>query len=149
MSNRYEGCPSRKPQLRCRHLKAIVTAHNCPDRYPDIEASIQAIIFLATPHGGSRAANIGLSLSNIATLAFQRPSKQLLQALKVESELLSDLSKGFLAVHKSFHIVSFYERRKTSMLNTLVHDVRCCSNIANLATRLSTRRHPGWASRMK
>ena len=98
----------------------MILAHAKPGRYSGIEAATRSILFLATPHGGSRSANIGSLLSNFAALAFQRPSKQLLEALKLDSHVLSQLSVEFRAIHSSFTIVNFYERRKTPVLNSLV-----------------------------
>ena len=117
-------------------MEALITAHNHADRYGHIERSTQSILFLATPHGGSRAANLGKLLSNIATLAFQRPSKQLLQALKIDSGLLTELSEAFRLVHPSINIVSFYERRKTSYLNELVRDIPPLINASDIGERL-------------
>jgi len=78
------------------------------------------MLFLATPHGGSKTANIGSVLSSVATLAFQRPSKQLLETLKLQSPLLCQLSDDFCAISSSLNIVNFYERRKTPILSSLV-----------------------------
>ena len=59
-------------------------------------------------------------LSHVASLAFQSPSKQLLETLKHNSDILSRLSEEFREIHSDFDIVNFYERRKTPGLNSLV-----------------------------
>lgn len=101
-------------------MQALVSAHADPERYHSIGTATRSILFLATPHGGSKSANIGSLLSHVASLAFQSPSKQLLETLKYDSGLLSRLSHGFREIHSSFDIVNFYERRKTPGLNSLV-----------------------------
>ena len=75
---------------------------------------------MATPNGGSKTAYIGSFLSHVASLAFQSPSRQLLETLKHESDILAQLSREFREIHSAFNIVSFYERRKTPGLNSLV-----------------------------
>ena len=101
-------------------MQALISAHADPNRYHSIEASTRSIIFLATPHGGSKTANIGSLLSHVASLAFQSPSKQLLETLKHNSDILAQLSEEFRKIHSAFNIVNFYERRKTPGLNALV-----------------------------
>ena len=101
-------------------MQALVISHARPERYRNIEAPTRSILFLATPHGGSKSANIGSLLSHVASLAFQNPSKQLLETLKHDSNILSRLSQEFQKIHSSFDIVNFYERRKTPGLNSLV-----------------------------
>jgi hypothetical protein len=102
-----------------------------PDKYDSIIDTISSIIFLATPHGGSKTADIGAVASNIASLAFQAPAKQLLKALKSDSSLLSQLSNDFRNLQLNLNIVSFYERRRTPHINALVLSVSvlwtsCC-----------------------
>ncbi len=104
-------------------MQALVSAHEDPKRYHDIAAATGAIIFLATPHRGSKTANIGSLLSHVASLAFQNPSKQLLETLKYNSNTLSQLSQEFREIHSAFDIVNFYERRKTPGLSSLVRSL--------------------------
>ena len=101
-------------------FKAFVLAHAYNDRYPGISDAIHAVFFLATPHGGSRSANIGSLLARVAVLAFQKPSTQLLDSLKYESKVLYQLSVDFKAIHSTLKVVSFYERKRTLVLNSLV-----------------------------
>lgn len=101
-------------------MHALISAHADPERYHSIETTTRSIIFLATPHGGSKTANFGSLLSHVASLAFQSPSKQLLETLKYKSDILSQLSEEFRQIYSEFNIVNFYERRKTPGLNSLV-----------------------------
>ena len=100
-------------------MQALVTAHTRLERYRNIKAPARSILFLANPHGG-KSANIESLLSHFASLAFQSPSKQLLETLKHDSDILSRLSEEFERIYSSFDTVNFYERRKTPGLNSLV-----------------------------
>jgi hypothetical protein len=100
--------------------KALVLAHQEPARYPHVFKSTHSILFLATPHGGSWAADQSKIISRIASLSFQNPATQLLEALKSNSQELVRLSLEFRELASNFDIVSFYERRKTAPLGSLV-----------------------------
>jgi hypothetical protein len=95
-------------------------AHREPDKYDSITEAVASIIFFATPHGGSKTADIGALACNIASLAFQTPAKQLLKALKSDSSILSQLADDFRNLRLNLNVVSFYERRKTPHINALV-----------------------------
>lgn len=97
-----------------------MTAHKDSQRYSAVYAATKFLMFFGTPHKGSRAAGIALPISNVAALAFQRPPKQLLQTLKTDSAILSELLAEFNSIRASFTIVSIYERRTTPILNALV-----------------------------
>ena len=101
--------------------QAIVIASEKVNRYPGISTALQSILFLATPHRGSKSANLSSLLSSIASLAFHRPPTHLSDTLKVDSRALYQISADFRASHSSVNIVNFYEGRKTSILNSLVH----------------------------
>ena len=125
--------------------QALVCAHASPQRYNEIEAATRSILFLATPHRGSKSANIGSLLANVAALAFQRPPMQLLNTLKHESDVLSRLSEEFRAIHHPFDIINFYERR-TSILNSLVCKMGLLGVYPLMILRLLTTRLPSWES---
>ena len=101
-------------------MQSLISAHADPKRYHSIESTTRSIIFLATPHGGRKTANFGSLLSHVASLAFQSPSKQLLETLKHKFDILSRLSEEFRQIYSEFDIVNFYERRKNPGLNSLV-----------------------------
>ncbi|KAF6231685.1 hypothetical protein HO173_009987 [Letharia columbiana] len=65
---------------------------------------------------------MGSLLSHVASLAFQSPSKQLLETLRHDSDVLTRLSNEFQEINSSFDIINFYERRKTPGLNSLIVD---------------------------
>jgi hypothetical protein len=99
-------------------------AHQEPNKYDSIAEAVTSIIFLATPHRGSKTADIGALVSNIAYFAFQNPAKQLLKALKSNSTMLSQLADDFRNLRLNLNVVSFYERRRTPLINTLVFYLR-------------------------
>lgn len=74
---------------------------------------MKGIIFLATPHGGAKAANWALLASNIAKCALQSPSERVLRGLKPNGELLETLRKAFLQMLEDEHftIHSFFETK--------------------------------------
>ena len=103
---------------------AMVFAEAEQDRYPNIYLATHSILFLATPHGGSKTANFGLLLVHIARLTLQRPAKQLLEALQQNSVPLVTLSRQFRPLVDSIRVVSFYEREVTPLVGTLVGKIR-------------------------
>ncbi|KAI5793152.1 hypothetical protein EDC01DRAFT_630151 [Geopyxis carbonaria] len=102
--------------------KALVLAKEEPYRYPHIFDCVVSVMFLATPHNGSKSADIGTLVADIASLAFQRPAKKLLETLKFDSPQLVQLSESFRKLESKASIVSFYELRPTPVLNTLIVD---------------------------
>ena len=105
-------------------LQALINARSQWDRYAPIWKATKCVIFLATPHGGSKTADYGSLLSKIATLAFQNPSTQLLKALKLNSAVLRKITDDFKEVCATIEVISFYERRRTPLLNSLVRTFR-------------------------
>ncbi|KAG8528660.1 uncharacterized protein KY384_006347 [Bacidia gigantensis] len=97
--------------------------------YGRVINSVQAILFLATPHRGSHTAKAGALLSNVAKIAFQKPPTQLLNALEYDSEIVTKLTGEFRAIQSRFEIVNFYERRKTSM--KIVDEDSSCLEMPN------------------
>ncbi|KAI1339658.1 hypothetical protein F5Y15DRAFT_381625 [Xylariaceae sp. FL0016] len=82
-------------------------------QYLGIYESTKGIVFLGTPHGGSRGANWGLLVSKIVKCALQSPSERVLRGLTLNNELLENLRKTFLQMLEDDHfsIHSFYETR--------------------------------------
>ena len=99
---------------------AMVFAEAEQDHYPNIYLATHSILFLATPHGGSKTADFGLLLVHIARLTLQRPAKHLLEALQQNSVPLVTLSRQFRPLVDSIRVVSFYERQVTPLVGTLV-----------------------------
>ncbi|CAH0055113.1 unnamed protein product [Clonostachys solani] len=76
------------------------------------------IVFLGTPHRGSRVADWGKILSNLSRIALQEPNARILRGLQVDSEVLENIHEEFkVHVHKcGFKIYSFQEGRAPETL---------------------------------
>ena len=73
------------------------------------------VIFLGTPHHGSKAASLGNSFAKLTKIALRRPDTKILNALEQESDVLERVSRGFgqvLALGK-VRVHSFQEELKT------------------------------------
>ena len=95
-------------------------AHEEEKKYPDIFQATYSILFLATPHAGSKTADLGLLMSKIATLTLQQPAKHLLETLKLNSFSLNAITQQFMPLYANLKIISFYERKQTQALKSLV-----------------------------
>jgi hypothetical protein len=92
------------------------------DKFRDILSSIKGVIFLGTPHRGSRSANLGKTLGSIVNLALQAsnilqfsggvPTK-LLEDLAENSRELMRVADDFAQRAPALRIVSFYETNPT------------------------------------
>ncbi|CAH0026249.1 unnamed protein product [Clonostachys rhizophaga] len=76
------------------------------------------VIFLGTPHRGSRVADWGKIVSNLSRVALQQPNSRILRGLQVDSEVLENIHEEFkVHVHKcGFKIYSFQEGRAPETL---------------------------------
>lgn len=84
-----------------------------------IYVSTYGILFLGTPHNGSRKAQLASVGQRILNAVI--PSKvwdtdgQLIDALKEGSETLQNITDQFAPLMKRFHIFFFWEQEKTNM----------------------------------
>ena len=91
-----------------------------------------AILFFGTPHRGTDIANYGGVLANIANSVMNRPTSQLVEALKRNSASLSRLTSDFKHQMPMYKIVSFYEMKPTRPLSSLVSVHRDAINYMRL-----------------
>ena len=100
-------------------------AHEDP-RYKDILESTKTVIFLGTPHNGSKMAAIGSALSGVIYLLgsisllncfLGRTRSDLVKMLKSWSPELGRISDSFRHRVKNMDVVSFYETMAYSLLN--------------------------------
>jgi hypothetical protein len=96
-------------------------------RYSNLRDSIPAILFLATPHGGSDSAAMFASLGDIVNLSLKGTSlftggvrSDLLKSLKKGSKELQSISRDFRHHTKDIHIYSFIEQSLMKGLKTRV-----------------------------
>lgn len=93
--------------------QALITASLCPDQYGMILKSTYGVVFMGTPHQGSRSASLARHLSrlvNITTFGTGVRS-DLLEDLELSSGTLEQLSLLSVSLLKELAIVSFYEQK--------------------------------------
>ncbi|KAM0548837.1 hypothetical protein ACHAPJ_009693 [Fusarium lateritium] len=80
--------------------------------------STKGIVFLGTPHSGSKSATWGLLATNLAKFALQGSNQKVLRGLVPNSELLETFSEQFrqLLDEGGFSVHSFYETQTMSTL---------------------------------
>ncbi|KAI4660544.1 uncharacterized protein J4E78_005247 [Alternaria triticimaculans] len=81
------------------------------DEYSEIVKSINAIIFLSTPHRGSNMAELLNRVLSASLLRFS--PKQYVADLQKNSPALEDINEQFRKFAPKLHIVSFYETLDT------------------------------------
>ena len=81
-------------------------------RYRSIRAATTGIVFLSTPHQGSRAANIGSVVASVvktATPGIRIFAQDNLRDLKRDSSALFEISSKFSNICAGISIHTFYE----------------------------------------
>jgi hypothetical protein len=61
----------------------------------DILPATKAVMFLGTPHHGSKAASLGKVAAQVLKVFLQDPNDKVLRGLEVNSEILERISRGF------------------------------------------------------
>ncbi len=96
--------------------KALIQSNQIEGtRLKDIAPSTFAILFLGTPHRGSKSASIGKVAHQITVVATKRPNLKLLQSLQRNSETLDRLGDSFsqLLLKYNIQIYSYREELET------------------------------------
>lgn len=91
------------------------SAANEGTRWKYIAPATFGIIFLGTPHRGSKSASLGKIASRITEIATRSPNVQLLKGLERNSEILERLGDSFIQTidrHK-IRLSTFREEQKT------------------------------------
>ncbi|KAI5780133.1 hypothetical protein EDC01DRAFT_669267 [Geopyxis carbonaria] len=99
--------------------KAIIIAHEVPF-YIDILKHVRGILFMGTPHRGSRAADFASILASVFRACTPGLRPDLLKTIKTNSEELADISRSFKYRSVNFKIVTFFEQKTMKGLGTLV-----------------------------
>ena len=92
--------------------KAYLLGQNDPE-YKRIIKSIGSIIFLSTPHRGSKLAGV---LDRILAVSFA--SKKYVGNLKKDASMLEGLNEEFRHIAPTLQIFSFYETMETAVPGT-------------------------------
>ena len=129
--------------------QAIITAHDQEQRYKGILHSTRGIVFLGTPHAGSKLATWTRYSRNIIDAATVGPSltrKGLLKDLEQNSESLKVISESFRHRATELWITSFYERLFTMPMKGLVRSLplkkACITIVLGSSTRFRGHRLP-------
>jgi ankyrin repeat domain-containing protein 50 len=93
--------------------QALVLASAQEDYYGELLGRIRGVVFMGTPHRGSRTAGPMLHLSNIInTFTLGGAIRvDLLKALRVSSKSLEEISTLSLQSLEKLSIISFYEQK--------------------------------------
>lgn len=93
--------------------QALISAKLQGNNYRNILESIHGVVFMGTPHRGSRSASHARLLSkiiNAATLG-RGVRSELLEFLKISSRSLEQISRQSVQILNPLSIVSFYEQK--------------------------------------
>lgn len=101
--------------------KALISASLLPD-YEPVRRNIKAIIFMGTPHKGSRISSYLTPLTRILNglLPTSPIRSDLIGNLEVLSRTLSEVSQMSAHALSQISVISFYEQKKMKGFNLLV-----------------------------
>lgn len=87
-------------------------------RLKNIAPATFGVVFLGTPHRGSKSASFGKVANQVSMIAFQRPNLKLIRALERNSEILDIIGDGFRQVilKHNMRLCSFREEKATAIL---------------------------------
>ncbi|KAL8834004.1 MAG: hypothetical protein Q9170_003978 [Blastenia crenularia] len=96
-------------------------------RLKEIAVATYGVVFMGTPHRGSKSASLGKIAYQITELATKRPNIRLLQGLEKHAETLDRVGDSFVQtiMKHELSIYSFREERETrkyAIFNTMVVD---------------------------
>jgi protein SERAC1 len=77
--------------------------------YRHLKTATYGIVFLGTPHRGSKKANLATKFISIAKMRYPGILTETIKSLQTNSRELEDLADNFRNMHSQFEIVSFYE----------------------------------------
>lgn len=99
----------------------MIIAHEKALRYGGFESAVAGVIFLGTPHRGSEVAYWSKLLAKFAgAFTVGKVREDLLKILEPKSTELWTISSQFVERGMRLQIFSFYERRDTPGLGSLV-----------------------------
>ncbi|KAL2061254.1 hypothetical protein VTL71DRAFT_7527, partial [Oculimacula yallundae] len=132
-STRLSDEEKRRPLIFVCHsmggivVKKALNTCQIESRYKHILDAVSSILFLATPHGGAKPAELLAILSKLATLPIAslwvgRTRSDLIKSLKRNSKQLHTISKEFRHHTQNMQIFSFIEEKTTPPLRDLLVD---------------------------
>lgn len=113
-------------------MKALILAHERPDKYKNILDHTRAIAFFGVPHRGLSSGSGGVLVANILKYASLGTSTRAgaVVDLRKESSTLQTISDQFIDYGKDLVLYSFYETKMMNGMNTVVGFTRgsCCDS---------------------
>jgi len=110
-------------------LKGLITATLDSNDYNELRQSVKGILFLATPHQGSRSTKYPETLAKVVNFAIAGPARisgrlrtELLDILSKDSDTLTKIAVDFRNQMSSIKIVSFLEQSNTPLLKERASD---------------------------
>jgi len=102
--------------------KALVIAHEQKHNYDTLLSRVKGIVFMGTPHRGSKAASWSRILTDIVdiSIAHSTTRRELTKSLTRNSTDLFEIGEQFMDHAKELRLLSFYEKKRTRLLNALV-----------------------------
>ncbi|ETS83590.1 hypothetical protein PFICI_05466 [Pestalotiopsis fici W106-1] len=90
-------------------------SHNRHPRQAEIYASTCGVAFFGTPHRGSSTEGYAEIIAGIAKLAWRRPNKSLLDALKENSQILEHQRESWTTISNNIPVVCVREELPTAI----------------------------------
>jgi hypothetical protein len=90
--------------------------------YLNILESTCLLAFFATPHQSGKFASVGDVAAKIANAALRKPSNDLLQSLKRNSNATNRRFEQFRHIYEMFHFISFVEGESYGKLGIVSKD---------------------------
>lgn len=102
-----------KPIIFVVHSLGGIILKDAIRRSETTQERTKLIVFLGTPHRGSKYAGWGQTASNIARVTMQDSNKKILETLEVNNEILDNIHETFMQIvfKGKFKVHSFYEAR--------------------------------------
>jgi protein SERAC1 len=95
------------------HKTLVVAFSNGVEEDKSLYESTYGLVFFATPHGGGQHVKFAAVVSSIARAVFNKPSNDILTALKKNDFYSKQNRADFLPRTKDFDFISFYETKPT------------------------------------
>lgn len=100
-------------------------------RLKHIAPATFGVVFLGTPHRGSKSASFGKIANQMSIIALRRPNLRLIRALERNSETLDIIGDTFrqTVLKHNMHLYSFREEKETTVLGLFSIMVKMFSSI--------------------
>ena len=130
--------------------QALITASLRSNQYGSILKSTYGVVFMATPHQGSRSASLARHFSRIVNITTFGTGvrTELLQDLELSSGTLEQLSHLCVSLLEGLAIVSFYEQKPLGPSMVCASHLECKTMLTKLPHRLLSHSLLFWGFRM-